>query len=361
MADVTQTPTPRRLVLLDGTWVLELESLVPIGENVWRPSKFELRGSEEIIGWLRTSDEHQGLVPLTREILARTAPGGSSELVFDMRRTGWAQVTSLSAAASQVLGRERGRDGLEERLQSAEADVSMLNGRLMSMESQMDALMQLVRSLSDGQVAPIPRAPMPREVPHVLQTEPIQSSPPKAHPAEHVASPPKPPVSAHEPTRRTPSVALPAMRAIDQALKVLIGEKLALADVPPKKAARMVESASRWALSLLRDDDANDVGCIVADLEGGVRLGGGMMMLSPGFIAEQIAHQAPSEEVVEAVSEIFNNICALFNSIKGNLHIRSTPAQFINTPEELPAWLPNAASRLGIEVVEGGWLVLASR
>lgn len=353
--DPAQAPIPRKLRFAQGAWTLELEQLIPIDTHVLRPSTYEVRGADAILGWLRASGEHRGLLSPTRELLERTPADQDADAAFEMRAERWVQVSRVRAVATSSRELQRDREEMLERIAHLEAEVAFLSDRLSAALSKLDSLATTVRDLGDG--IPVRNVLLSSSAP-VVQPPIIKSEP---APAAAQAAQPAHPASLRAQAPEHQRLILPPVRNIDQALKLLVGEKTALTDTPAKKHAQIMPTASWWAMSLLQDDSGETVGCVAADLEGTIRLGGGMMMLPPAYIAEQIRTRSPSEEVHEAISEVFNNICALLNGIKSNPHVRSTPAQLLSAGESLPDWASTTNTRLLLDVSEGGWLVVTGR
>jgi len=344
MTDPSLSPTPRRLLFQDGTWTLELEHLFAIDPHILRPSTHEIRGVESILAWIRGSAEHRGLMGQTKE-LVESAPAPAAETVFELRADRWVRTSRPRKAtvASEQLARAQ-QEALA-RIAQLEAEVSYLSAQLSSAESKIEALSARLASLASG----VPVAP---QAPRIARA----SRPPA--PPTSVSLSPRAPAPAPQESHR---LLLPSAHAVDQALKLLVGEKTSLAEVPHKKHASILDEAAWYSLSLLQDDAGETVGCVLADLQGAVRLGGGMMMLPPAFMQEQIRTRAPSPEVDEAISEVFNNICALLNAIKSNPHVRSSPAQRVADASGVPAWLPSSSNRLLLSISDGGWLLVAGR
>ncbi|MEM6960598.1 MAG: hypothetical protein AAF550_02500, partial [Myxococcota bacterium] len=86
---------------------------------------------------------------------------------------------------------------------------------------------------------------------------------------------------------------------------------------------------------LLTDEDVL-IGSLVCDIEAGVWLGGTLLMVPEGSIEEQISSKNPSEDVLEALSEVFNTLSSIFNDIEDNPHIRITKLEKFD-PEKYPS------------------------
>lgn len=92
------------------------------------------------------------------------------------------------------------------------------------------------------------------------------------------------------------------------------------------------------------DDDGNEVAILAADLTASVALGGKLMMLPAGQLEEQMSTRVASEVVVDALSEVFNNLTTTLNKESQNQHIRSLPAEALD-PSSESSWWASASHR----------------
>ena len=91
--------------------------------------------------------------------------------------------------------------------------------------------------------------------------------------------------------------------------------------------------------SIIIDDDGEPIGAILADLDASVNFGGKMMMIPPSTFAEQIEENEAGEAVIEACSEVFNNLTSAINRVPGNKHVRSRPADLSSALVGSEPWL----------------------
>lgn len=110
--------------------------------------------------------------------------------------------------------------------------------------------------------------------------------------------------------------------------------------------------------STLVDKDGQVIGAMIADLRATVFVGGGMILLPQDALEEQVAAGEASADALDAMSEVFNTLASSLNSIEGNPHIRTTPAEPLEV-EALP-WINDPAGRKDYEDSFGGHLVLLS-
>ncbi len=118
--------------------------------------------------------------------------------------------------------------------------------------------------------------------------------------------------------------------------------------------------------ALCLDDDGHPAAALSADLRAAAFLGGTLMMLPSGRLEDSVDAGELDEIVVDALSEVFNNLTVPFNAVPGNSHVASKPAsattQLLGSDDG--AWIANASKRLDLSgtVLGGaGHLVLWAR
>lgn len=117
--------------------------------------------------------------------------------------------------------------------------------------------------------------------------------------------------------------------------------------VSAKTGVDLGELGAAYASLLVADDD-RVIGAIVADLPT-VAFYGGMLMMTPeGGIKDQVDSGQVQSSIVEAFSEVVNVLTRAFNSIEGNLHVRSRSVLPLaeSTASEAGSWLANASHGL---------------
>lgn len=139
----------------------------------------------------------------------------------------------------------------------------------------------------------------------------------------------------------------PESHIVAKLLGDLVGAPVELAAVEDAPA---LDRLIRPFACVCMDDQGQAVMAMVADLPAAVSLGGQLMMLPEPALKDQVKDRAPSEDVVSAVSEIFNNLTTTINNVEGNPHIRSTPAKpaaaVIASPQGL--WIPKSTQRVDL-------------
>jgi hypothetical protein len=140
------------------------------------------------------------------------------------------------------------------------------------------------------------------------------------------------------------SYRFPESTAVTKLLGDLIGAPLAMGETEDAVA---IDRLSRPYACICLDDSGHPVGAMVADIGATVSLGGQLMMLPEASLTDQLRTKTPSEDVVSAMSEIFNNITTTLNHIEGNPHVRSTPAKPVASliASSQGGWIPKASQR----------------
>lgn len=118
----------------------------------------------------------------------------------------------------------------------------------------------------------------------------------------------------------------PDVASLSTLLEMILGESI---DVECLEVGSDLKSLACPYGSLLVDDADEVVGVILADLTAAVSLGGQLMMLPVGGLENQIETSDPTSLVIDAVSEVFNNVTLTMNTIEGNPHVRPRQAREI--------------------------------
>ena len=139
---------------------------------------------------------------------------------------------------------------------------------------------------------------------------------------------------------------LPNAESVSAVLAGLLGE-----DQPvtlDESGGPALEELKSPYVSVCLGDDQQPVCAIIADLTAAVSLGGQLMMLPIPGLEDQIEENDPTQMVVEACSEVFNNLTTTINRIEGNPHIVSRPAKpFADAAaEDVGQWMASASERI---------------
>jgi hypothetical protein len=154
------------------------------------------------------------------------------------------------------------------------------------------------------------------------------------------------------------SLTFPSADDVGRVVEVLLDKKVSFVECGAEPLGDGLHVAC------LVDDEGQVVGAIAADLAASIYLGGSLMMLPPGACKDQLKAGQPTEIVVEALTEVFNNIVTLVNKLADNPHVRVEEARRCNgSPEN--AWLQAPAVRVDLRAefpgFEAGVLTMLGR
>lgn len=141
--------------------------------------------------------------------------------------------------------------------------------------------------------------------------------------------------------------------------RMLVGTDVNLTTTSSDRVVAFTKKTKHIFMAQLIDDDDNVIGGMIADLQALVRLGGGLLMMPDEVINEQLEAMEPEEDVIEAMSEVFNTASSLINEIEGNPHVRVTPVEPLKFSEN--DWLESPPLRIDMEHEDGGQVIIASR
>jgi hypothetical protein len=151
---------------------------------------------------------------------------------------------------------------------------------------------------------------------------------------------------------------LPEVAAINACLQSLIGDDSGVHENDPVDFSPATLGAC-W-VSRLIDEAGVEVGVIVADQAATATLGGALMGLGADEIEAQRSQQAPTQDVIGAMSEVSNQLCETINQDALGPRARVKPIEPM-----LPGlldWTKNASSALELELADGsGRLFLFAR
>jgi CheY-specific phosphatase CheX len=162
----------------------------------------------------------------------------------------------------------------------------------------------------------------------------------------------------------TAGLCLPRARNVVDFLELLIGHRPEMTKV--ESGLDLGYPGVKTYVTYLKDANGHALGAILADLPGTLYLGGGLIMMQPSVLQEQLVEGAASEAVLDALAEIFNNLRGLYNKIMGNQHVSPSPITSFAGAEEDEglAWMLAPSSRLdlaGNSPYGPGHLVLLGR
>ncbi|MET0794191.1 MAG: hypothetical protein ABW061_21900 [Polyangiaceae bacterium] len=351
--DILTANSPARLLCRRGKWLLELVRFVSVDRNVFQPRTQRIEGSEAILQHLKRGD-HAPLAASTSQLMRGLRP--DEEHAFEAVDGEWVAKAPEGHSQSLADGESVG-PGVSSEVAELRAELLVLRvtherlrERVLRLESQVVTFGDVKRSAPSvsalGSLT-LPKIELPRASP-----EPVLGVGRHAWDASPAVE--APPVSI----RPEPRIKFPPASAINGCLRALIGDKVSVRE---KKLAVFapIDGEPYW-LSPLIDDDGVEAGMIVADLMATVTLGGQLMMLPPQELDEQRKNRTPSQDAIEAMGEVSNNLSATFNQLPDAIRLRVKPIEALS-PGALD-WVTPEIHKLQLEVAGGmGNLYLFSR
>ncbi len=372
---------PRRLERRAGRWVLTVETFVAVAPDIFVPTRYEVAGPDPIAATLAQLGEGEGLGRQARQVIGQFASGeGGEEISFEPRNGAWLPVAPEPALAPAPVPAEADeataeeRDRLAQRLWLLEqrfARVTEMERRIVRLQS-LERRVARLEALLQGADAPAVAAALvaatrgaaggsaPADDGHGpgARHEPA-GAPPGGASGTGLAAPEAAAAGAAEAAKpAAPAVSLPSPRALERTLHILLGDNdLRLVEVEGGASQLSDEEGAyqAWLLS----DDGDQVAAIVADLRATVGLGAKLMMIPVSVQKEHLSAGQASEEEVEAMSEVFNNLSGTINSIEGNPHVRTSAPEPLSIPPG--HWAHQPARAVALDVRDGGRLYLLVR
>ena len=101
-------------------------------------------------------------------------------------------------------------------------------------------------------------------------------------------------------------------------------------------------------ITFLQGRDNEVEGAILTDLPATLYIGGKLILLPDATLMDQMNAEAAEEPVIEAVTEVINNLRTLFNNIELNPHVAPTKTFPYQVPAEddFVAWILNPGKRV---------------
>lgn len=101
-------------------------------------------------------------------------------------------------------------------------------------------------------------------------------------------------------------------------------------------------------ITFLQGRDNAVEGAIITDLAATLYIGGKLILLPEASLMDQVKSGEADEPVIEAVTEVINNLRTLYNNIDANPHVAPTqtfPYQ-VPGPDDFVAWILNPSRRM---------------
>lgn len=141
------------------------------------------------------------------------------------------------------------------------------------------------------------------------------------------------------------SLVFPKQAEIFELIEMLIGEK------------PLFKRGQGWDLrnpepgayiTFLQGKDYEVEGAVITDLAATLYIGGKLILLPPASLQSQYYSGEAEESVVEAVTEVINNLRTLFNAIDLNPHVAPTKTFPYQVPaaDDFVAWILDPGKRI---------------
>jgi hypothetical protein len=138
---------------------------------------------------------------------------------------------------------------------------------------------------------------------------------------------------------------LPTTKDILDLVELLIGEKPVFRKSEGWDLAAPPEGCY---ITFLQGQDKTTEGAIITDLPATLYIGGKLILLPENTLQDQLHTGKADEPIIEALTEVINNMRTLYNNIKLNPHVaptRTYPYQ-VPTSDDLVGWILNPSNRI---------------
>lgn len=141
------------------------------------------------------------------------------------------------------------------------------------------------------------------------------------------------------------TLAMPDTKEILDLVELLIGEKPVFRK---GEGWNLLNPESGTYITFLQGRDHEVEGAILTDLPATLYIGGKLILLPQATLMDQLKSGQADEPVVEAVTEVINNLRTLFNNIEMNPHVAPTKTFEYQVPAEddFVAWVRDPGKRI---------------
>lgn len=327
---------------------MEVEELVRINRNTFRPRRRRVQGREEILQHLTVN---QGsLVAPTRQLLDANT---GKQVRFEIRGPGW-----VPAPRTELVKEEVSEERLRE-FDTVASQVGTLAKRVRELEALLETMTQKLAALearvaSGATVASASAEPAGAQEPGLADTQTVETAPvgePATDDVQAVAA------SEAAPAPDFPPLQVPSSDAILDLVRGLAGDNVRMSKVAP--GSFTLDTASAGYLACLKSDGGEVLGALIMDTEATIRLAGGMLMEDVEELDAQVEDGTPSDDVLDAAGEVLNTLTSAVNKTSGNAHVRAGALETLESSEQ--AWLTSARAREDFNFSVGGRLVVVCR
>ena len=344
----------KRLLFSDGSWKLEVENLVHLGANLYRPMPHYLEGPERVLEHLERHDKSQSSVLEARQLIDGWQGDDDAKVCFKLINGKWIEAEFTEPQAVNTDPEDNSVSG------SATGNLGDIKRRLSRLENRPDhdTYKKQIAALTNAHERLFERV---KQLEENLKQIRVEFATTGGSAKEEPAKPEvenTPPTEPKKVDKGDPLLKMPTQKVFEAAIRDLVAQEITLKKQgkPPKLGSQEVILFT----TTLIDDENVPMGAIIADLEATVRLGGALVMLGKEAQEKELEAGNPSEDTVSSMSEVVNILSAVFNNIEGNPHLRTTPLikLDVDTAEE---WTLAPALEIVYESSLGGKVRILSR
>ncbi|MFZ5896183.1 MAG: hypothetical protein ACOY0T_34320 [Myxococcota bacterium] len=327
-----------RLAYRGGRWILSKKQLVALDRHVLRPQSRQFVGTETILHYLQNAEPH---LKQRAAALMRTRPEYPDQ-TFGAQHGEWLETDDQDFGDGADSLREKELELLYE-LRTEMMRLRASHQRLRARVAELERRAFVARfAEAPPQAVQASRLELLR-LPKAIDTRALSQPAPALQ--ETLASAQSPvPASVQQSEAEAQASSqydLPKAEELFACLTDLVG-----ADLNPEaskdKLAALDSAAGLLYVAALLDDDNREVGAFVLEARSVATLGGTLLGIPARAIQEQIDQGEPSSDMVEAASEVCNNLSGVVNRTGSNPHVRTLP--LTRYPCDSVAWLtPNPA------------------
>jgi hypothetical protein len=342
--DLLSGGIPKRLLVQDGKWALEVVRQVAVERNVYRPHTQRIEGSDVILNYLRRAPQFSALAQGACELLNH--PGVDSRS-YEVVNGEWVQSMLAPSYIDELKRQHRAAARRSQHVQLLEirAECVRLRHANTHLSAQLSELQAQVKQLTSTVEELKLRQPV------VLQTvSPVE---------ENQAPEPQAPVSAsvaEEAAEELPQLRMAKSFDFIRCIEQLIGSGVTAQEV---EGSFNADGVDKMYIAQLVDDHERLIGGIIMDLRATVFLGGTLLMVPEEELDTQVRNQAPSEDSMAASSEVCNALAASLNNVPENAQVRTKYLEVFHASEH--TWVRRARVQMHLEDSFGGHVYVVCR
>lgn len=356
MADLLRHITPRHLHRDEESWVLEVERYICVMGDIYRPLRQKVHGPRAILAHLEHNPRGQLLSSATRALFETSGDGEEGH--FDAVDGQWipsearleldaqAQKSPPTAALAHL---ELGHRDSARRIAELELRLEKLEARFATMATVAQKALDTSTELSDG---------IRNGTLGLATAEQLAGMQGAAGAGATEAEAEEPAAQEGGPVPEWEAPVYPSIKVVRDTIEQLVMVSLSTKEVRGREEVEIDPSSfDSHFFCMLIDDDDREVGAMIGDLQATVRLGCELMGIPDGERDTQLKTGRPSEDVIEAMSEIFNTLSGPVNLLPGNMHLRIKALAELDVAEV--SWLVDARERVSLDLGEFGkiWLL----